>query len=73
MKSTDPKTIEAIELAGGISAVAKRFKITYQAVHQWKLIPKDRLEELSKLSGIPAKALRPDLAKQTKRLATIFE
>lgn len=36
--------------------------LTPQAVSQWKRIPHKRLRVISEKTGIPAKALRPDLS-----------
>lgn len=54
-------TLKVIQEAGGPSAVAKFFGITPSAVSQWKHIPVERVNALSKLTGIPREKLRPDI------------
>jgi DNA-binding transcriptional regulator YdaS (Cro superfamily) len=42
--------------------LAEKLGITLQAVVQWRRVPPARLSEVSKITGIPMKELRPDLA-----------
>ena len=50
-----------VEAAGGPSAVARALGITKAAVGQWRRVPDDRVAQFARLSGFPARTLRPDL------------
>jgi DNA-binding transcriptional regulator YdaS (Cro superfamily) len=53
---------KALDIAGGKSAVARYFKISPQAVDQWReIVPIKYLFELEKLTGVSREELRPDL------------
>lgn len=61
MKKKSPGHI-AIERLGGPSAVAKLFKVSPWAVSKWrKRVPPKRVLKLSRLSGVSAHAMRPDI------------
>lgn len=53
----------AIEKLGGLTEVAKRYKISTAAVQNWRTrgVPQDRVKEIEKDSGIPRAKLLPDL------------
>jgi DNA-binding transcriptional regulator YdaS (Cro superfamily) len=55
---------EAIQRAGGGAALARGCGVTRFAVNQWRRrgIPADRVGDVSRITGIPAAELRPDLA-----------
>ena len=57
----DAVLIPAIAAAGGPSAVARALGITKAAVGQWRRVPDDRVAQFARLSGFPARTLRPDL------------
>lgn len=44
-----------------LSDVAKHVGLTRAAVSYWKMVPAERLMEVSAFTGIPARRLRPDL------------
>ena len=52
---------KAIDLAGGVSKVAKHFRISSQAVSQWQKCPSIRLHGLAELSGVSMHELRQDI------------
>ena len=56
-------TNEAIERLGGLTATAKRYQISVQAVQNWRSrgVPTDRVKELETDTGVPREQLRPDL------------
>lgn len=55
--------VKAIKKAGGTSAVATHFGVSYQAVQQWaaKGIPVKRVIQMEALSGIPRHVLCPEV------------
>lgn len=54
----------AIEVAGGINALARLIGVTAPAVAQWKRVPVDRIVSVEIVTGIPREELRPDLYRQ---------
>lgn len=56
---------EAVKLAeravGGTTALARKLKITSQAVSQWDKIPAERVPEVAAATGLRRHLLRPDL------------
>ena len=58
-----PQTKEvkrAIKAAGGIANLADAIGTSRQAVHQWYMIPLNRVFDVEKITGIPHAELRPD-------------
>lgn len=57
------KTREAIQRAGGCSAVARLFGLSRQAVLKWTYtqVPAERVRKLAKAAQIPPELLRPDV------------
>lgn len=53
----------AIEKAGGAGELARTLGTTHQAIYKWRRVPRGRLSEVSRITGIPEKELRPDLSK----------
>ena len=53
----------AIDLAGGVRALARKLGITPQAISQWKRVPAERVLAVERATGgtIARTALRPDL------------
>lgn len=53
----------AVEAAGGLSAVAKAFQISPQAVWKWELVPPDRVLALESLcrGKVSRHEMRPDI------------
>ena len=47
---------------GLMARVALELGVTRAAVSTWQRIPADRLADVSRITGIPAADLRPDLA-----------
>lgn len=62
---------QAIEKAGGQSALARALRITPQAVQKWAdrgRVPAERVLEIEGLTGVPRSDLRPDLyPRETRR------
>lgn len=50
-----------LSMAGGVNALARRLGISSAAVSTWKRVPAARLGAVSRITGIPAAQLRPDL------------
>jgi DNA-binding transcriptional regulator YdaS (Cro superfamily) len=46
---------------GALSALAVELGLTAQAVHQWDVIPLQRVLAVEKVLGIPRAELRPDV------------
>jgi DNA-binding transcriptional regulator YdaS (Cro superfamily) len=44
-----------------MAQLAKELGMTRSAVHQWERVPAERVVEVSRITGIPREALRPDL------------
>jgi DNA-binding transcriptional regulator YdaS (Cro superfamily) len=44
-----------------LARLAREIGVTRGAVAQWKRVPAERLGQVSKVTGIPMKQLRPDL------------
>jgi hypothetical protein len=65
--ASDPAVLRAAKDAaiervdGGVPALAARLGITPKAIYQWPYVPAERVGAVSKLTGLPAHALRPDL------------
>ena len=45
---------------GQLSRIAQALGVYPQAVHQWKMVPLDRVVEVERITGIPREKLRPD-------------
>ena len=52
---------EAIEKAGGPSALARKLGIAHQAVSQWVRAPATRVLQIERLTGVRRSRLRPDV------------
>ncbi len=61
----NPAVTAAIDAAGGVAEVARRFGVTYQSVREWHLgmrrLPGPRCHALAAMAGVKAETLRPDL------------
>ncbi len=57
----DPALEDILARRGAVTRIAGALGISTAAVSQWKRVPADRVEEVSRLFGLPATALRPDL------------
>lgn len=44
-----------------LSAVARHFNITRQAVHQWDIVPPEKAMGVEQLTGVARHELRPDI------------
>ena len=54
---------DAIEAAGGASALADQLGVTYQAIWYWMRdgkVPIARVVEVERITGVPRERLRPD-------------
>ncbi len=51
----------AVQKAGSVQALARRLRISRQAVDKWTQIPVNRIAAISRLFGIPREVLRPDI------------
>ena len=54
-------------IRGLCSRIAEGLGITPQAVHQWEVVPLDRVPEVEQLTGIPRHKLRPDFHLPARR------
>lgn len=56
-------TNQAIKNLGGLTKAAKRYKISIQAVQNWRArgVPQDRVKEIAADSGVARELLLPDL------------
>lgn len=60
---------EAIERAGGPSALARILNITPQAVDQWEQVPIGQVLKVEKALNMPRELLRPDFYPPQRREA----
>lgn len=57
------KLIEWLSAERGRKAkLASACGVTHSAISQWTRVPDERLDDVSRLTGIPPQELRPDLA-----------
>jgi len=56
-------TNRAIEALGGIAKTAKRYKVSMNAVQNWRArgVPRRLVRQIGKDSGVPCKELLPEL------------
>src|SRR5437879_13843737 len=52
---------EAIRVAGGIGALARKLGISQPSVSNWSRVPAERVVSVEAATGISRAALRPDL------------
>lgn len=52
---------QAIEIAGGQSAIARALGIKQPSVSTWELCPVSRVLAVEKLTGVSRELLRPDI------------
>lgn len=45
---------------GMLSKIAREIGVYAQAVHQWKMVPLERVVDVERITGIPREQLRPD-------------
>ncbi len=60
-KKRQPGLEDAIQAAGGVTALAGLLEITYQAIQKWSRIPPKRVIPIETMTGIAREELRPDL------------
>lgn len=51
----------AVEAIGSMAILAKRLKLTPQAIGQWDVIPSSRVVAVERITKVPREKLRPDL------------
>ena len=51
----------ALEAAGGPTALARALDVSHQAVIQWKRVPVNRVLAVERITGITRYELRPDI------------
>jgi DNA-binding transcriptional regulator YdaS (Cro superfamily) len=51
----------AIKRAGGVAALAKKLRISHQAILQWDSVPPRRVLDVERHSGVSRHELRPDM------------
>lgn len=52
---------EAVDKAGGVTALTRELGIKHTAPYSWTRIPADRVVDIERITGIPRQKLRPDL------------
>lgn len=60
----------AVKKAGSFSALARLLGITPQAVQQWRVVPPNKVLQVSQHCGISCHELRPDIFGQASAQAT---
>jgi DNA-binding transcriptional regulator YdaS (Cro superfamily) len=58
----DDGLCKALESVGGFTALARLIGVTPQSVFGWQRVPAERLADVSRVTGVSAAELRPDLA-----------
>jgi DNA-binding transcriptional regulator YdaS (Cro superfamily) len=53
--------MDAVRDRMSLARLAREIGVTRGAVAQWKRVPAERLGQVSQVTGIPMKQLRPDL------------
>ena len=53
----------AAQAVGSKRKLGKKLGLSNAAVYFWRYVPEHQLSKVAELSGIPARELRPDLAK----------
>ncbi len=58
-----PAVLKAAKLLGGVKALAKKLKISRQALYNWRRIPAERAKQIEKFTkgAVTLHELRPDL------------
>jgi TorA maturation chaperone TorD len=57
----DPGLAKALEVAGGVRALARSLGVSQPAISMWKRVPVDRVAEVESVTGISRADLRPDI------------
>jgi pyruvate kinase len=65
----DPALESLLAQRGAVTRIATALGISTAAVSQWKRVPEDRVAEVARALGLPASAVRPDLAELPDRPA----
>lgn len=60
-RSRHPGLVKAISSAGSITELARRIKVSVQAVSQWEVVPAERCIAVEYATGISRTMLRPDI------------
>lgn len=59
--------LEAIELAGGIRALAREIGLSHEGVRRWERAPAEYIVDIEKATGVPRERLRPDIFEGMRR------
>lgn len=51
----------AAKAAGSLAALARLLGITSQSLQKWKRVPRKRILQIEKLTGVPREKLAPEL------------
>lgn len=60
-RNRNPGLVQAISSAGSITELAKRIKVSVQAVSQWETVPAERCLAVEYATGVSRTMLRPDI------------
>ncbi len=58
----DPGLTLALGKAGGVRPLARKLGIRAQSVCDWSRVPRDRVFDVARVTGLDAEAIRPELA-----------
>jgi len=68
MRPKSKEVVRAIRAAGSIAKLADAIGTSRQAVHQWYVVPLNRVWDVERVTKIPHEELRPDFfGKKEKR------
>jgi TorA maturation chaperone TorD len=63
----DPGLQQAINVAGGISELARKIGIAQPSLSNWSRVPAERVAAVSEITGVDRALLRPDLFGETSK------
>ena len=66
----DQGLTEAIRVAGGVGALARKIGISQPSVSNWERVPSDRVVVVESATGVPRAILRPDLFGQMVEMSS---
>jgi DNA-binding transcriptional regulator YdaS (Cro superfamily) len=72
MTNQDKGIRAAVSSIGSKAKLARRLKISPQAVSQWKRVPTNRVIRVEKVTGVPRFLLRPDIYPPEDYVTTVF-
>lgn len=60
-RTRHPGLTQAISSVGSMTELARRIKVSVQAISQWETVPAERCLMVESVSGVDRRVLRPDI------------